>query len=308
MVVVVVVVSVRLARSVRAQPRLGGSIKRRRRVSQQLAASQSSSRRRAEQGSALQTARLQPAAPAMAAGRCWFNVVGMNAACGLCVAWDAAAALPCVCVRVCDCVMLDGTSLWSHSASGWFAEGRGKQARAPRPQRHAQQPAIVTTGGPRARHGPERYFFFASRWFLGSERCAFAGGAIVFQGYCVAKRQAGQCVRVAMTGLGGAVGDGVPISIASAAQPGHAHQDSSNGLHDSLQRALGPDLGLQPTIVLSGLCRKPPPSPKNYPPAPPFSLCPGSSRRTTFVAATLPPTAYRLPPTTTTTTTTTTPQ
>lgn len=25
--------------------------------------------------------------------RCWFNAVGMNAVCGLCVAWDAAALL-----------------------------------------------------------------------------------------------------------------------------------------------------------------------------------------------------------------------
>jgi hypothetical protein len=72
-----------------------------------------------------------------------------------------------------------------------------------------------------------------------------------------------------MTGLGAVDSGGVPISIASAAQPVHPHQDSSNGLHYPLQRALGPDLGSNRNTVLSVLCRKP----------------------------LLSPTAYRLPPT-----------
>jgi hypothetical protein len=80
------------------------------------------------------------------------------------------------------------------------------------------------------------------------------------------KRQRGPCPACAMTGLG-AVDYRVPINrhVRPACSP---IKHSSNGLHDTLQRALGPDLGHNPRPRLFSVCRKPalPPTAPQPPP------------------------------------------
>jgi hypothetical protein len=74
----------------------------------------------------------------------------------------------------------------------------------------------------------------------------------------------------------GAVCCGLPINRHVRPASSH-HQDSSNGLHDTLQRALGPELGRRITKVTVCLSQTPSVAYRTRHHYYPFRLCPGSS-------------------------------
>jgi hypothetical protein len=89
------------------------------------------------------------------------------------------------------------------------------------------------------------------------------------------KRQRGPCTACAMTGLG-AVDYRVPIN--RHVRPACSLiKHSSNGLHDTLQRALGPDLGHSAVHVYSQSVANPPAACAPRTPTHPSRLCPGNS-------------------------------